>query len=74
MKLRAQIVIEVEAEDFLAAANHERAIQGIFRDLQSDYGSAQLEFREVRSKTPKDVAAGVRKMRRYTGNLHQYAD
>jgi hypothetical protein len=74
MKLRAQIMIEVEAEDFLAAANHERAIQDIFRTLQSDYSSAQLEFREVRSKTPKDGVIGARKMRRYTGNLHQYAD
>ncbi len=74
MKLRAQIMIEVEAEDFLAAANHERAIQGIFRNLQNDYSSAQLEFREVRNKTPKEGAVGVRKMRRYTGNLHQYAE
>jgi hypothetical protein len=57
MKLRAQILIEVEAEDFLA-----------------DYDNAHLEFREVRSKTPKMDGTDLRKMRRYTGNLHQYAD
>ncbi len=74
MKLRAQILIEVEAEDFLAAANHERAIQTIFKSLQADYDNAQLEFREVRSKTPKPDGAALRKMQRYTGNLHQYAD
>ena len=73
MKLRAQITIEVEAEDFVAAANHERAIQGIFKALQSDYQNAQLEFREVRSKAPK-AGAALRKMRRYTGNLNQYVD
>ena len=67
-------MIEVEAEDFLAAANHERAIQSIFRNLQTDYNSAQLEFREVRSKAPKNGVAVARKMRRYTGNLNQYAD
>lgn len=74
MKLRAQILIEVEAEDFVSAANHEQAIQTIFRDLQGAYGTAQLEFREVRSKSLKENAPALRKMRRYTGNLHQYAD
>jgi hypothetical protein len=74
MKLRAQILIEVEAEDFLAAANHERAIRSIFKSLQADYDNAHLEFREVRSKTPKMDGTDLRKMRRYTGNLHQYVD
>ncbi len=67
-------MIEVEADDFMAAANHEQAIQAIFRDLQSQYGAAQLEFREVRSKSSKDNAPSLRKMKRYTGNLHSYAD
>jgi len=74
MKLRAQIMIEVEADDFMAAANHEQAIQTIFRDLQSRYSAAQLEFREVRSKSAKDNVTSLRKMKRYTGNLHSYAD
>jgi hypothetical protein len=74
MKLRAQIMIEVEADDFMAAAGHEQAIQSIFRGLQMQYEGAQLEFREVRSKTAKDAAASLRKMKRYTGNLHSYAD
>ncbi len=74
MRLRAQILIEVDAEDFVAAANHERAIQAAFKNLQLEYGSAQLELREVRTKTPKDGATALNKMRRYTGNLNQYAD
>jgi hypothetical protein len=74
MKLRAQIMIEVEAEDFVSAANHERAIQAIFQNLQSDYKTAQLEFREVRGKSMREGANDLRKMRRYTGNLNQYAD
>ena len=74
MKLRAQIMIEIEAEDFVAAANHERAIQTIFQGLRADYQSAQLEFREVRGKSARNDNSDLRKMRRYTGNLNQYAD
>ena len=74
MKLRAQIVIEVEAEDFVTAANHERAIQDIFRNVKNEYEIAQLEFREVRGRSAKEGEAGLRKMRRYTGNLNTYAD
>jgi len=67
-------MIEVEADDFMAAAGHEQAIQSIFKGLQTQYESAQLEFREVRSKSGKDAGAALRKMKRYTGNLHSYAD
>jgi hypothetical protein len=74
MRLRAQILIEVDAEDFVAAANHERAIQAIFKNLQLEYSSAQLELREVRSKAPREGGASLSKMPRYTGNLNQYAD
>ena len=74
MKLRAQISIEIDAEDFVSAANHERAIQPLFRNLQSEYETAQLEFREVRGRSAKTTGESLRKMRRYTGNLNQYAD
>jgi hypothetical protein len=74
MKLRAQIVIEVEALDFVSAANHEQNIQAIFKSLKKDYDGAQLEFREVRSKALKSGGAPLQKMRRYTGSLHEYVD
>lgn len=67
MKLRARITIEVEAENFLAAASHEQAIRSIFHQIQQNYGSVQLQFQEVRSRTPKAGADGARKMRVYAG-------
>lgn len=62
MKLRAQIVVEVEVGNFVSAASHEQIIQAFFENLRKDYEDAYLEFHAVRSKS-KDI--NLRKMRTF---------
>ncbi len=73
MKLRAQILIDIEAEDFVAAADHQRRIQIIMDDVRRAYGQAELVFRERRPRAlcPGEPALLVRQG---TGALHQYED
>lgn len=49
MKLRAQITIDMEAEDFIAAAEFQRRMQGLMVDVRKQYGQADLELRECRA-------------------------
>ncbi len=79
MKLRARISLEIDVDDFAAAAHHEQALKAFFRALQRDYQTASLDFREAPDKSlgQKRAArrhAGHVPMRRATGNLNQYLD
>ncbi len=49
MKLRATIVIDIDAADFVEAADHQRTIEGFLIDLKQNYGDAALDFRESRT-------------------------
>ena len=60
MKLRAEICIEVDAEDFVAAADHQRAFQVLFRQVKQHYEQASLSLRELRARPH---ASGSRKRR-----------
>lgn len=48
MKLRALITIDMEAEDFIAAAEFQRQMQGLMVDVRQQYEQAGLELRECR--------------------------
>lgn len=49
MRLRATIVIDVEAADFVEAADHQRMIEACVVDLKARYGEVSLDFRESRT-------------------------
>lgn len=51
MRLRATIVIDIDAADFVEAAAHQRTIEAHVADLKRAYGEASLDFRE--SRTPR---------------------
>ena len=74
MKLRAMISLEVDAEDFTAAAGHEQAIRAVFRRLKAQYDSATLEFREASTRHAPSRNPGHIAKSRPTGKLHQYID
>jgi len=73
MKLRAQIMIDIDADDFVAAADHQRRIEAILGDIKQAYGQAELMFRERR---PRAITGGaeVLMVRQATGALHRYED
>ena len=49
MRLRATIVIDIDAADFVEAADHQRTIEAHVADLKRAYGEASLDFRESRT-------------------------
>jgi hypothetical protein len=71
MKLRAQITVELESEDFVDAARHQQRFEEFFQSLQSEYGNAELQFRERR--VTAGAGRGARpQIRRPTGYVNRY--
>jgi hypothetical protein len=73
LKLRAQIIIDIDAEDFIAAADHQRRIAQILAELKRDYSQAELSFRERRPRSFGPSAPPM-PVRQRTGALHQYEE
>ena len=73
MKLRAQITIDIHADDFADAAEHERRIQTLMEMVQSEYRQAALLFRERRDRPVRGTpAASSARPIHYTGRMHEY--
>jgi hypothetical protein len=74
LRLRAQITIDIEAEDFVSAADHQRRVESFIDEIRQVYGDTNLVLKERR------VLAGPRErrpepgQRRPTGKLNSYAD
>ena len=50
MKLRAQIVVDINAEDYVAAAEHQRSLEELLTRVRAHYPNAQLSIRERRQR------------------------
>ena len=59
MKLRAEILIEMDVANYVEAAEHQKALQGYLDDLRGNYPEATLDIRERRQRE-QDNAASVR--------------
>jgi hypothetical protein len=70
IRLRAEIVIEFDAADFLEAASHQDRLAKLVAELQQDYPDTKLALRERRNRGPKEVE--LRPASRPTGNLRRY--
>jgi hypothetical protein len=72
LRLRAQITIEIDAADFVAAADHQRRVEGFIDGIREVYADTSLVLKERR------VLAGPREPRpepshrRPTGKLNSY--
>ena len=51
MKLKATIVIDIEAEDFVEAAHHQRRIEAALAEINMRYPRACMDFREQRGRS-----------------------
>ena len=68
MRLRAQIVVDIDAVDYVEAAGHQHTLQRYLEDIQSCYPGASLSMRERRERrhdglvepVPESVRAGSR--------------
>ena len=72
MKLRADFVVEIEVDDFIAAADHQRRLERLLAAMQSEYGQVRFSFNERRVRTADASRSGPRQTR--TGNLHEYEE
>lgn len=55
MRLRAQIVVDIDANDFMEAAEHQKTLQKYLREIQARYPGATLSIRERRQRTHNDA-------------------
>lgn len=73
MRLRAQILIDIDANDFADAATHQHRLESIYAAIRDQYGQAQLEFRQRRQRPARQAAIG-RGLRHYTGRMSEYVE
>jgi len=57
MRLRAQIVVDIDADDYVEAAEHQNTLQRYLTDIQSRYPNASLSMRERRERKHDSLAA-----------------
>ncbi len=50
MKLRAQIVVDIDAANYTEAAEHQRQLELFLEHVKSRYATAQLHMRERRER------------------------
>jgi hypothetical protein len=73
LRLRAEIVIELDATDFVEAASHQNRLEQLLDQLHDVYPRARLSIRERRDRGPRPPAS-LRPNGRTTGRLHKYDD
>jgi hypothetical protein len=55
MRLRAQITIDIEARDFVDAADHQRRLEELVQEIKGEYSQAELQLRERRERGNSDL-------------------
>ena len=50
MRLRAQIVVDINAEDYVTAAEHQKSLEQLLGYVRGQYPNAQLSIRERRER------------------------
>lgn len=71
MRLRAQIVIDIDAGDFSEAASHQQRLERLFEAVRVEYDQAHLDFRQRRQRTLR-TRASAEGLRHYTGKMAEY--
>lgn len=66
LKLRTEISIEIEAADFIEAAEHQRRLQVFMNGLRGEYPAAEMVIRERRGPRLKPVRRSERLRRSQT--------
>jgi hypothetical protein len=76
MKLRAELVIDLEAEDYIGAAEHQRFVETIFSELKDRYSQATMSIRQLRDKREGEGLgrSSTPRFRHHTGALAAYEE
>lgn len=73
MRLKATFTIELEADDFVEAANHQRALEDQLVALRETFPHSQLRIVTGRRR-PNGRTTSGRVNANITGRLHAYAE
>ena len=58
LTLRAQITIEVSAQDYVEAAEHQRRTEALFAAVSAEYPAAAFTFHHRRPRSAGEVKGG----------------
>lgn len=62
MKLSGQISIELTVDDFVAAADHQRRLEGLLTLIRDSYPDATLAMRERRERKEMSLPRGAARL------------
>jgi hypothetical protein len=71
MKLSGQISVELIVDDFVAAADHQKRLEGLLKLIRATYPDATLAMRERRERKPLSLE---RAAPRTTGAISGYGE
>ena len=83
MRFRVDISLEIEADDYIAAAEHQRRVGDLFALMKENYPDAEFSFRQLRNLANAAASAprasgggrgGKGHFRHVTGNLSVYQE
>lgn len=74
MRLRVEILIDLEAADFVDAATHQRRLEEIMISLKGEYPSANMTIKERKVRTSSRYIAPVSRRLLQTGQMHEYVE
>jgi hypothetical protein len=57
MRLRAQIVVDFNAEDYVEAATHQRTLEQLLDHVRGQYPNAHVSIRERRERKAEALSA-----------------
>lgn len=72
MRLRAEITIDIDAEDFIDAAQHQKRVEEIFTKVKTQYEQAQVAFRRRGNRA--GGTAPAHRVLHYTGRMCEYEE
>ena len=55
MRLRAQIIVDIDATDYIEAAEHQNQLRIFLQEIQARYPMASLSMRERRERKHDDL-------------------
>lgn len=72
MKIKSVLVIEVEAEDFVAAGKHQAAIEKLVAPVVAVYPQAEISFNQIKRRAIANQQTPSLRVASSTGNMNRY--
>jgi hypothetical protein len=71
IRVKANLIVELDAPDYISAASHQRKLEELLAEVRASYPTAKLVFTERRGR---GANSAVRARGRASGALQDYSD